>query len=203
MCALGALDVSQIDQKRRAGSQAPSYKSTNDRICSPAPLPTRPEAMVSPATSNAMVPRRHQSCIEACNVCADACDYCSSSCLQEDDVKMMAACVRLDMDCAEICRMAVAGTRQQIRRGPLWPVCGRMRGMRRGVRAAYAAPLPSLRGGVPPLCREASADGESVCRGIVKPPDDRRPIMCHRESASRSVSITSVTEPERFHAIFT
>jgi hypothetical protein len=55
-----------------------------------------------------MVPRRHQSCIEACNVCADACDYCSSSCLQEDDVKMMAACVRLDMDCAEICRMAVA-----------------------------------------------------------------------------------------------
>jgi len=53
-------------------------------------------------------PQQYQSCIDACNMCADACDYCSSACLQEYDVKMMAECIRLDMDCAAICRMAAA-----------------------------------------------------------------------------------------------
>jgi hypothetical protein len=46
------------------------------------------------------------SCIEACNACADACDACASACLQEDDVKMMARCIALDVDCAAICRLA-------------------------------------------------------------------------------------------------
>src|ERR1700681_4582009 len=50
----------------------------------------------------------YQSCIEACNTCADACDYCSIACQQEDDVKMMAECIRLDLDCAAICRLAAA-----------------------------------------------------------------------------------------------
>src|ERR1700682_4475707 len=50
----------------------------------------------------------YQSCIEACNTCADACDYCSIACLQEDDVKMMAECIRLALDCAAICRLAAA-----------------------------------------------------------------------------------------------
>ena len=45
-----------------------------------------------------MEPQRYQSCIEACNTCADACDYCSIACLQEDDLKMMAECIRLDLD---------------------------------------------------------------------------------------------------------
>jgi hypothetical protein len=47
-----------------------------------------------------------QSCIDACNVCADACDYCAVSCLQEPDPKMMARCIALDIDCAQICRLA-------------------------------------------------------------------------------------------------
>lgn len=51
---------------------------------------------------------RYQSCIEACNTCADSCDYCFSACLREDDVKMMAECIRLDMDCAAICRIAAS-----------------------------------------------------------------------------------------------
>jgi len=50
----------------------------------------------------------NQSCIDACNACADACDTCSTACLQEDDVKMMAHCIALDMDCAQICRLAAA-----------------------------------------------------------------------------------------------
>jgi len=49
-----------------------------------------------------------QSCIEACYECATACDHCAASCLEEQDVKMMARCIALDMDCADICRLAAA-----------------------------------------------------------------------------------------------
>ena len=47
-----------------------------------------------------------QACIDACYACAAACDNCSTACLQEDEVKMMARCIALDMDCAQICRAA-------------------------------------------------------------------------------------------------
>lgn len=46
-------------------------------------------------------------CIEACNACYVACNHCAASCLQEQDVKMMAKCIALDMDCAAICATAV------------------------------------------------------------------------------------------------
>jgi hypothetical protein len=31
---------------------------------------------------------------------------CSSACLHEQDVKMMARCIALDIDCAQLCRLA-------------------------------------------------------------------------------------------------
>ena len=45
----------------------------------------------------------YQNCIDACLLCASLCNHCASSCLQEDDVKMMAKCIQLDMECAAIC----------------------------------------------------------------------------------------------------
>ena len=36
------------------------------------------------------------SCAGTCNICADAC-------LAEDDVKSLAACIRMDLDCAMVC----------------------------------------------------------------------------------------------------
>jgi len=45
-------------------------------------------------------------CRQACNDCADACDHCAAACLQEGDVKSMAHCIALDMDCAAMCRLA-------------------------------------------------------------------------------------------------
>ncbi len=42
--------------------------------------------------------------IKKIDICVAACNYCASACLKEDDVKMMAKCISLDMDCAEICR---------------------------------------------------------------------------------------------------
>ena len=45
----------------------------------------------------------YQSCIDASLACASACHHWASSCTLEDDVTMMADCIRLDMECAAIC----------------------------------------------------------------------------------------------------
>jgi len=37
--------------------------------------------------------------------CITACETCATLCLQEDDVKMMARCIQLDRDCADICML--------------------------------------------------------------------------------------------------
>lgn len=35
--------------------------------------------------------------------CASICSYCATACLEEADVKMLTQCIKLDLDCAEIC----------------------------------------------------------------------------------------------------
>ncbi|MDX5346513.1 MAG: four-helix bundle copper-binding protein [Hymenobacteraceae bacterium] len=37
--------------------------------------------------------------------CITACETCADLCLQEDNVKMMADCIRTDRDCADICTL--------------------------------------------------------------------------------------------------
>lgn len=49
----------------------------------------------------------NEQLIEILNKCAATCSYCAAACLGEDDVKMMTDCIRLDMDCADICRTTV------------------------------------------------------------------------------------------------
>lgn len=49
---------------------------------------------------------KNQECIRACEQCAEECEHCASACLQEQDVKMMAKCIALDRDCADICGLA-------------------------------------------------------------------------------------------------
>lgn len=55
-----------------------------------------------------MTNHKFNACIEACNACAVACNHCAASCLHEQDVKSMAACIALDMDCAGVCALAAA-----------------------------------------------------------------------------------------------
>lgn len=43
-------------------------------------------------------------CITACIECAQSCTSCSDACLSEDDVAPMRKCIRLDLDCADICQ---------------------------------------------------------------------------------------------------
>ena len=49
-----------------------------------------------------------RSCIDACYACAIACDECAVSCLKEEDFPHLARCIQLDMDCADMCRLAMA-----------------------------------------------------------------------------------------------
>src|SRR5262245_45631553 len=39
--------------------------------------------------------------------CALACEACGAACLNEDNVTMMARCIELDRDCAELCMQGV------------------------------------------------------------------------------------------------
>lgn len=43
------------------------------------------------------------ACIEACFECAQSCTACADACLSEDTVSEMRKCIRLDLDCADIC----------------------------------------------------------------------------------------------------
>jgi len=45
----------------------------------------------------------HEQLIRTLLDCALACEHCATSCLQEEDVKSMAQCIKLDRDCADIC----------------------------------------------------------------------------------------------------
>lgn len=48
----------------------------------------------------------YKDCVEACLKCAAICNHCASSCTQESDIKMMARCIQLDMECSAICYSA-------------------------------------------------------------------------------------------------
>jgi len=48
----------------------------------------------------------YKICIEACLKCAAICNHCASSCTQEEEIKMMARCIQLDMECSAACYAA-------------------------------------------------------------------------------------------------
>jgi hypothetical protein len=56
---------------------------------------------------NQMNRQKLQSCIAACSDCTVECRSCISECLNEQDVKMLAQCIRLNQDCAAMCMVAM------------------------------------------------------------------------------------------------
>ncbi len=48
----------------------------------------------------------YKECIDACLACMAICNHCAAACTEEEDVAMMATCIRLDMECAAICGAA-------------------------------------------------------------------------------------------------
>jgi hypothetical protein len=43
------------------------------------------------------------SCIGECFACAQSCTACADACLSEDDFEALRRCIRLNLDCAEVC----------------------------------------------------------------------------------------------------
>jgi hypothetical protein len=50
----------------------------------------------------------HQQIISELNNCAAECNHCANACLDEQDVKMLSKCIKLDIDCAEICTLTAS-----------------------------------------------------------------------------------------------
>jgi hypothetical protein len=57
-------------------------------------LETHPQA-----TTNEALAR----CIEECFACAMTCTSCADACLAEKDLQELARCIRLNLDCADVC----------------------------------------------------------------------------------------------------
>jgi hypothetical protein len=49
----------------------------------------------------------NQSIIDALRDCVEACNTCGADCLEERDVKILARCIGLNIDCAEICDLTL------------------------------------------------------------------------------------------------
>lgn len=50
----------------------------------------------------------YQSVIAELNNCAVVCNQCVAACLAEEDVTIMAKCIQLDIDCAQVCSLVSA-----------------------------------------------------------------------------------------------
>ena len=46
----------------------------------------------------------YDRCIEACYDCSEACTQCADDCLSEQDLQELAKCIRLNLDCADVCQ---------------------------------------------------------------------------------------------------
>jgi hypothetical protein len=44
-----------------------------------------------------------RECIEACFECAQTCTACADACLGEQQVQQLVRCIRLNLDCADVC----------------------------------------------------------------------------------------------------
>lgn len=51
---------------------------------------------------------QYKALIEHLNRCAIECSHCTIACLEEKDVKSMERCIKLNIDCAEVCRVTAS-----------------------------------------------------------------------------------------------
>ena len=51
---------------------------------------------------------KYQNCIETCYDCATECTHCLNACLDEISLNELVKCIKLNNECATICRTAAA-----------------------------------------------------------------------------------------------
>ena len=52
--------------------------------------------------------KENETLIHTLKDCSMECNNCYNACLQEEDIKMMVKCIRLDRNCADICDMTAS-----------------------------------------------------------------------------------------------
>ncbi|MFT4024034.1 MAG: four-helix bundle copper-binding protein [Flavihumibacter sp.] len=55
-----------------------------------------------------MITDTHASLLKALNNCVSACQFCAVSCVDDSMVANMRACIKLDLDCADICHITAS-----------------------------------------------------------------------------------------------
>lgn len=55
-----------------------------------------------------MAHEQNKQLLDALSNCAAECNHCATACLDEQDVKMLARCIKLDIDCSEICMLTAS-----------------------------------------------------------------------------------------------
>jgi hypothetical protein len=48
------------------------------------------------------------ACIDECLACAQSCTSCADACVSEKDVEQLRQCIRLNLDCADVCSMTAS-----------------------------------------------------------------------------------------------
>src|SRR5271157_1621685 len=49
---------------------------------------------------------KYQTCIDTCMNCAETCEACATDCTKDSNIKMLAKCLFVLRDCADICTMS-------------------------------------------------------------------------------------------------
>ena len=83
-------------------------------------------------------------CVAACAICSQSCTSCADACLAEESVGELRRCIRLTLDCADVC---VATGRVLSRQTDFEPTLARARYSKRARRRA--APAPRSASGMP------------------------------------------------------
>jgi len=68
-------------------------------------MPQSTNAMMTthPKPTSMFNPDALAACIDACMECATTCTSCADACLAEEHVQHLVRCIRLNLDCADIC----------------------------------------------------------------------------------------------------
>jgi hypothetical protein len=98
-------------------------------------------------------------CIAECLDCIASCTACADDCLSERDMSELVRCVRLDLDCSDVCEATVRVVSRQtmpdlgVIRTTVQACAAALPGVRRRVRTPRgdARTLSHLRADVPPM----------------------------------------------------
>jgi len=55
-----------------------------------------------------MALEKNRELIDGLNNCVAECNHCATACLNEENVKSLAICIKLNIDCAQVCQLTTS-----------------------------------------------------------------------------------------------